>query len=106
MNRPLRQRHHPRENRWRQDLVSFDSARWSAMNDEGYIGREQAPDQPPACTPPVPPPPPPPATGAASGRRPSRVLVVAAIAAVLIAGAGIGVLLGLLTRGGNANPGN
>jgi hypothetical protein len=32
--------------------------------------------------------------------------VVAAIVAVLIAGAGIGVLVGLLTRGGNTTPGN
>jgi hypothetical protein len=76
------------------------------MNDEGYIGRAPAADQATAWTPPPPPPPPPPATGAASGRRPNRGLVVAAIVAVLIAGAGIGVLLGLLTRGGNTTPGN
>jgi hypothetical protein len=76
------------------------------MNDEGYIGRAPAPGQAPAWMPPVPPPPPPPPPGAASGRRPNRALVVAAIVAVLIAGAGIGVLLGLLTRGATTTPGN
>lgn len=76
------------------------------MNDEGYIGRAQAPGQAPAWIPPAPPPPPPPPTGAASGRRPNRTLVVAAIVAVLIAGTGIGVLVGLLTRGATTTPGN
>src|ERR1700686_5067200 len=90
------------ESRGCQDLVSFGGARWSAMNDERYIGRAQAPDQVAAWIPP-PPPPPPPASGA-SGRRPNRALVVAAIVAVLVAGAGIGVLVGLLTRGGTTTP--
>ena len=75
------------------------------MNDEGYTGRAQAPGQAPAWIPPAPPPPPPPPTGAASGR-PRRALVVAALVAVLIAGAGIGVLLGLLTRGASTTPGS
>lgn len=73
------------------------------MNDERLAGSAPAPDQAASSSPGAPagwlPPPPPPLPAAMPGRRSKRALVAAAVAGALVAGAGIGVTVGLLTRG-------
>jgi hypothetical protein len=77
------------------------------MNDERSEVGTRAPHDAPSSTlaasaawvPPAPPPPGPPAPGAVPGGRSNRALLAAAVAGALIAGAAIGVFVGLLTRG-------
>jgi hypothetical protein len=75
-----------------------------AMNDLGFENPLTPAMPAPGIGAVPPPPPPPPPPGAQPVRRKRSLLVAAAVAGALIAGAAVGVPLGLLSRGGGSSP--
>jgi hypothetical protein len=78
------------------------------MNGERFEEGEAVPDQVQPATPAAPvgwiPPPPPPPPVVPGGRRSTRNRLAAAVAGVVIVGVGIGVVVGLVTRGSGTTP--